>query len=491
MASADDLHKPATRSSERAIALVVDLDETLCRSDTLYEAALGYIGEHPISGTLNLLSWLRAGKAALKEELAAHSIIDPSTMRFNEDVLAKIREARQQGRPTLLVSASAQKQVTAVARHLGLFDEAVGTKDGRNLGGQAKADYLTERFGSQGFDYIGDAEADLKVWQEAREVIAVAASPKLKEQIADIAADAEYISPRPGLSEQARSYFRAIRPHQWLKNTLIFTPPLAAHDFSNIGASIFAFIAFCLIASSVYVVNDLLDIQSDRAHPRKRKRPFAACEIPIERGVLLAGVLAIGAVFFALLVGSGLFLGVLAAYYVTTFAYSFVLKRKLILDVWTLAGLYTLRIVAGAAATGIMLSLWFLGFSLFLFLALATVKRHSELVDLMRRNGEKATGRAYGVGDIPVLMAMSIAAGYCAVLVFALYVSSPEVSLLYSTPYGLWLVCPLLLYWISRVVMLTHRGEMHDDPIVFAIRDRNSLVVGGLCAVLIVGSSLL
>lgn len=489
--SVDDTERQRPTLSDRDIPLIVDLDGTLCRSDTLYEAVLGFVAEKPLSGAFHLLSWMRRGKAYLKEQLAQHIVIDPTTLIFNEAVLDKVREARKAGRKTLLVSASIESQVQSVSEHLGLFDDAVGTASGRNLGGREKADYLVERFGAGAFDYIGDATPDLEVWKHARGVIAVGANAALKDKIEAVSDDPEYISPPPPLKRRIASYFKAIRPHQWLKNTLIFTPPLAAHDFTHFGSSILAFISFCLIASSVYVVNDLLDLQADRAHPRKNKRPFAASEIPIEHGVILAGGLAAGSLLFALLVDQILFLAVLAAYYVTTFAYSISLKRKLILDVWTLAGLYTIRIVAGAAATGVTLSLWFLGFSLFLFLALASVKRHSELVDLKKRQGEHATGRAYSVDDIPVLMAMSLASGYCAVLVFALYVSSPEVSLRYSTPYGLWLICPLLLYWISRVVMLTHRGQMHDDPVVFAIRDRNSLVVGGLCAALIVASSVL
>ncbi len=275
-----------------------------------------------------------------------------------------------------------------------------------------------------------------------------------------------------------------MRPHQWLKNLLVFLPLLAAHEPGAFGAALLAFVVFSMTASSVYLINDLLDLAADRAHPRKRLRPFAAGTIPIARGAALAPALAGTALLLALLFLPSRFLAVLALYYVSTFAYSLVLKRQLIVDVWMLGALYTLRVLGGGEATGIPLTFWILGFSMFLFLALAAVKRQAELTDLVR-SGREGAGRAYQPDDLPILQGIALAAGYAAVIVLALYINSPGVVELYERPRLLWYVCPLLLYWISMMVMVTHRGRMTDDPIVFAVRDPASLVVLALTVMIV------
>ncbi len=280
----------------------------------------------------------------------------------------------------------------------------------------------------------------------------------------------------------------ALRPHQWLKNLLVFLPMFAAHrlDEETIVRTCLAFVAFCLVASSVYVLNDLIDLSADRAHPRKRRRPFASGSLPIVAGhwigpllVAAGGVIAAGlGAEFALLLGS---------YYVVTLAYSLVLKRLLVIDICVLAGLYTLRIMAGAAATGINLSVWILAFSIFFFFSLAAVKRQAELVDSSARGELGASGRGYRVGDLPLISQMATASGYVSVLIMALYVNSPQVRQLYQKPSALWGICLVLLFWISRIVMVTHRGRMNDDPVVYAAKDPVSL----LCVGLIVTSTIL
>lgn len=269
-----------------------------------------------------------------------------------------------------------------------------------------------------------------------------------------------------------------------MKNILVFVPMLAAHDITGTTffASLLAFISFSLVASSVYVLNDLLDLDADRAHPRKRLRPFAAGSIPIASGTWMAGgLLGMGGLIAAFL--GPAFFAVMAGYYALTTGYSLYLKRRIVVDICVLAGLYTVRIVAGGVANAIPLSVWLLAFSIFFFLSLAAVKRQAELVDNVKQGKLKASGRGYHVDDLPIISMVSIAAGYVAVLVMALYVSSPGVMQLYANPEVLWGVCAVLLYWITRTVMLTHRGWMHDDPVVYAAKDRISQV----CFLIILG----
>jgi 4-hydroxybenzoate polyprenyltransferase len=420
---------------------------------------------------MKLPGWLKEGRAGLKARVADQGVLDPETLPFNQAVVEMVRAAREEGRKTVLVSAADHRQVTAVAEATRLFDEAYGTAEGLNLKGQAKADFLTERFGA--FDYVGDSLADIPVWSAARHAITVQADPKLRNAARDANASVSHIDPPEA---RWRHMFRAMRPHQWSKNALLFVPLLAAHSFSALPQVIFALIAFCLTASAVYVLNDLVDLSADRAHPRKRLRPFASGALSARTGVLLSAGLLIAALFCALLVGKLAFLGVLAAYLVSTFLYSLWLKRKLIVDVLTLAGLYTIRVVAGGVAAGVVLSPWLLGFSMFLFLALAAIKRQAELDDQMR-SGRESAGRAYEVEDLPILRSLAVSANTAAVLVLALYISSDAVQELYPRPELLWLICPILLYWTTRMVMKAHRGLMTDDPIVFAVTDRLSALL--------------
>lgn len=478
-----------------APVLVVDMDRSLLRSDTLHEALIAFVAAEPWRIPA-LCGWLRLGKAGFKQRLADELIVEAAGLPVNECVVELIGKARDEGRRVVLVSAADQRQVDAVAAHLGLFDEAHGTgtgaldgsdpgsnRDGSNLGGHAKARFLVERFGAKGFDYVGDSRADLPVWAVARRAFTVGAPASLRAAAGRACGEVEHLAPRAWLPDAAH-YLRALRPHQWLKNLLVFLPLLAAHEPGAFGAALLAFVVFSMTASSVYLINDLLDLAADRAHPRKRLRPFAAGTIPIARGAALAPALAGTALLLALLFLPSRFLAVLALYYVSTFAYSLVLKRQLIVDVWMLGALYTLRVLGGGEATGIPLTFWILGFSMFLFLALAAVKRQAELTDLVR-SGREGAGRAYQPDDLPILQGIALAAGYAAVIVLALYINSPGVVELYERPRLLWYVCPLLLYWISMMVMVTHRGRMTDDPIVFAVRDPASLVVLALTVMIV------
>jgi len=477
-----DVPLPDTRQDDIDL-LVVDLDGTLIRSDMLHEtfwSAFGRDWRSPFRAVVALAG----GRAALKAHLAQQARVDPASLPYDPDVIAYIEAWRARGGRTALVTASDAAVAQAVAGHLGLFDEVHGSDGARNLKGAEKARYLAETFGTSRYAYAGDSKADLHVWQGAARAITVNAPVALRRRAEAAQPDHEHLGQaRRGLS----AHLRAMRPHQWLKNVLVFLPMLAGHDLTlqAFFASLLAFIAFSLTASSVYVLNDLLDLAADRAHPRKRERPFASGAVPIAHGTLMAVGLLLAGALIALTLGWA-FVAAMVAYYLVTTAYSLHLKRRLIVDICVLALLYTMRIVAGAAATGIPLSVWLLAFSLFFFFSLAAVKRQAELVDSAARGQLSASGRGYHVDDLPLVSMMALASGYVSVLVMALYVNSPSVLALYSFPPALWGICFVLLYWISRIVMVTHRGRMHDDPVVFAAKDNTSRI----CAVVILGFAL-
>lgn len=462
--------------------LVVDLDHSLLRTDLLFESFLDALSRQP-RAALAALGALGHGRAALKARLVALSDLDIAALPVNEEVLRLVEAERRRGGRTALVSASDQRLVDRVAARFGVFDEAWGSDGTRNLKGAEKARFLVERYGAGGFDYVADHPADLAVWQNARRALTVAARPWLRSRVERIAPQAVHLA-QPA---SAADYLLALRPHQWLKNLLVFLPALAAHrlGWPVLGPSLLAFVTFCLVASSVYVANDLLDLKGDRAHLRKRHRPFASGRIPIAHGAAMAAALVAVAALLCLAAGAFALLGVLAIYLVTNMAYSLHLKRLIAIDICLLAGFYTLRIVAGSAAAGLFLSPWMLAFSCFFFFALGAVKRQTELVAAAAagRSGP-VPGRGWQVEDAPVVTMMAVASGYLSVLVFALYCNTAVVKRLYESPFLLWLIAPVLMYWLSRTVMLAHRGELHDDPLVFAVRDPVSLGSAALIAAL-------
>lgn len=455
--------------------LVVDLDGTLIRSDMLVESFWAACGQHWSAPLQAVATGLR-GRAAMKQRLGALGPVDAAGLPYNAAVLDYIARWRAAGGRTALVTAATQGLADRVGAHLGIFDEVHGSSATENLKGAAKAAFLTGRFGAGGFDYIGDAEVDLPVWAAAQKAIVVGASAAFLQRVKSLGGEVEAVAAPP---HSPRAYLRALRPHQWLKNLLVFLPILAAHQMHapSLARALLAFVAFSLIASSVYVVNDLVDLASDRAHPRKRQRPFASGAIPLTHGTAMAPALLLAGLAVALPLGPR-FLAVMLEYYALTTAYSFYFKRRLVVDIIMLAGLYTLRIVAGGVATHIPLSVWLLAFSVFFFFALAAVKRQAELVDGVTTGRGKVAGRGYVPEDLPLVEMMATSSGFVSVLVMALYLSSPEVTKLYHHPTALWGICVVLLYWISRVVMLTHRGQMTDDPVVFATKDYVSLGCG-------------
>jgi 4-hydroxybenzoate polyprenyltransferase/phosphoserine phosphatase len=457
------------------LTLVVDLDDTLIRTDTLLEnfwLAWSVKWQTPIEAVRTLAR----GRLALKQKLGEISAIDPARLPYNPDVLEVIEQWRNRGGRVALVTGATQAMAEAVALHLGIFDSAHGSSDGINLKGAKKAQFLDEMFGPGGYSYIGDAPADFAIWQGAAGAITINSSKAFQAKVERLVADAIHL---PARKARLSDYLQAMRPHQWLKNVLVFLPMLAAHQFGIATAlqAILGFVAFSLVASATYILNDLLDLSADRAHPRKCQRPFASGRIRLIHGTWMVPVLGAAGALVALAGGIELF-GVLVLYSALTIIYSVKLKRLAMIDICALAVLYTLRVLAGSAATGVPSSLWLLAFSMFFFFSLAAVKRYAELIDGAAAGRSIAMGRGYRVDDLGIVGNIMVSSGLISVLVLALYANSEPVQMLYHYPEFLWGVCLVLLFWCNRIALLTHRGEMHDDPVVFAVRDRTSLCCG-------------
>lgn len=460
--------------------LVVDLDGTLIHTDMLHETALKASRDAPLSMFM-IPAWLASGKAALKRQLASRVTIDPALLPYNQELIAWLSNEREQGRKIILCTASDRAIADSIAAHLQLFDEVIASDGALNVAGENKAKVLVDRFGSGQFDYVGNSSADVPVWQVSRKSVVVNASGSTQKS-AEALGNVERTF--PARSVGLKGVAKMLRVHQWLKNLLLFIPLLAAHEWLNRGAIeqlVVAFFSFSLCASSVYIANDLLDLDSDRSHARKRNRPFASGLIPAWQGVLAAPCLLLCSVVLAVWVGWQ-FLVWLAIYFVLTCAYSWTLKRLILVDCLTLAILYTLRIVAGAAAISLGLSFWLLAFAVFLFLSLAFVKRYAEIELQILSGKEKLHGRGYLTTDAPLIQTMGIAAGYSSVLVLALYLNSDAVQMLYVAPEIVWVAVPVMIFWVSWMWMQAHRGNMHDDPLVFAVKDRASLFAGLLFA---------
>lgn len=460
--------------------LIVDLDGTLLRSDLLLETGMAFVRSHPLQ-LFKLFGWLAKGKASLKEGLANATDMDISVLPYDPQVIELIEAERLKGRRVILATASHYTLAQRIAEHLALFDEVWASDGKRNLSAHCKRDLLVEQYGDQGFDYMGNSHDDIPVWAAARQAYVVNPDSGVEHR-ARAQGNVEQVI--HSNSSGAKDWLKALRLHQWMKNALIFVPLLAGHQISNpvlLWQGILAFLLFGLCASSVYVLNDLLDLTDDRHHHSKRNRPFAAGRLSIKSGLVTFPVLLIAAFMSAAWLLPWVFTAVLLGYYILTLAYSLSLKRMMAVDVITLAMLYTSRIIAGAAALSLPLTFWILSFSMFIFLSLALVKRYAELREA-RKIGltAKTRGRGYYPDDLEMISSLGASSGYLSVMVLALYIHDQASNELYSNPQVIWLACPLLLLWITRIWMLTHRGRMNEDPVVFAIRDRFSLMVGAL-----------
>ena len=467
------------------VPLCVDLDGTLVLTDTIQEAALLAVKRRP--GILfQAPFWLLHGREVFKNRLTERAVPDAALLPYREELLDWLKEQAAL-RPLYLVTGSDQRVADAVAANVApLFSAAWGSNATRNLSGSGKARFLVERFGAKGFDYAGNASVDLKVWKEARQAVVAGAPASLVAEVRKRFEGAVvFPSARPSLASLARS----IRVQQWAKNILVFTVLFAAHQLFDIGLwlkALTAFMALSLMASAIYVINDLLDLEADRKHPQKRKRPFASGRVPAAWGVAMIAPLLAGAAVLAaqLPPAAQLIVGI---YPVISVAYSFYLKRQRLVDVFTLSLLSTIRVLLGAAATGILCSQWLMGFCSFFFLSLAFSKRASELINLQQRHGTSATGRAYFVWDLAAIQAAGIASGFTAGIVLTLYMQSREVHQLYARPEWLWVIAIGTVYWLVRVWLIASRGALDEDPVLFAIRDRSSYLLCGLfgCAVIL------
>ena len=472
-------HVACEKTEVDLVPLVVDVDGTLVKTDLLHETVLQFVAHHPFQ-LWRIPLWLIGGKSRLKRALSDRVNLDLSTIPLREETLALIKAAKAEGRPVFLASASEEGLVRKLADRIHGIEGVFGTDEAGNLAGAEKSKRLNATFGEGRYDYVGDRQIDFAVWPSARQVFAVSHSPRFSDRLRQSYPDATIIAEG---TIRAEPYLRALRLHQWAKNALVFLSMIVGHHFEveTIQATVLAFLCFCFAASGAYITNDLLDLPADRDHHRKHTRPFAAGDIPIAHGVTLSLLLLLSSLTASLLL-PGRFTAILLLYVACTFAYSFVLKRRLLIDVVALGGLYTIRVLGGIAAAASTYSPWLLMFCLLLFLSLAIVKRCSELV--ARRNLGKAAslGRSYQVEDLNILLPLGAAAGYGAALVVMLYLSSPEVRVLYAHPTRMWLICPLVLYWISRMLMLSNRGELHDDPVVFALMDRTTWFMGVIAA---------
>lgn len=467
--------------------LFVDLDGTLIQTDLLVESFISLFKRHPFPA-LQAPFWLLRGKAHLKHKIAERISVNPALLPYHLGFLDYLKTQRGAGRLLYLATASNRRYAEAVAGHLGIFEGVLASDQSCNLSGRNKLHAIRERC-PQGFAYAGNDYVDEPIWASAQAAVLVNVPAAVAERVtASRSVEAVFSNQRGSLA----LWLKAIRPHQWLKNLLVFLPllPIATTASSSmLGMTLLAFAAFSLCASSVYLLNDLADLEADRAHPRKCKRPFASGSLPALSGLLLAPLL-LGAAFALTLWMPWQFPAVLGIYWVSTTAYTFFLKRYALIDVTTLAGLYTLRVLGGAAAIGVVPSFWILAFSMFIFFSLALAKRYAELHAMRGLDRAGARGRGYQVADLSTVQLMGVASGYLAVLVMALYLNSPEIVGRYPHVQLLWGVCPLLMLWVSRIWLKSARGEMTDDPLVFAVRDRMSRYVLAITVGLILAALL-
>lgn len=475
---------PAPERRSLDLPLCVDLDGTLLRTDVLAESLVGILFSGRPSAILALLG--ARDRSELKRVATVAVPPDPALLPYNQPLLAFLRAEKARGRFIVLATAADRAAAELVADHLGLFDEVLASDGVTNLKGKAKAAALVRRFGQGGFVYAGNDAADLPPWRAARAAILVDVPRGVAARVrrAGITVEAVFDGRTPLLP----AALRAMRPHQWVKNLLVLVPLLTAHDYANPAtwaAALTAVLAFCLTASGIYLLNDLADLAADRRHPRKRNRPMASGDLGAGAGLALGlALLALG-LAAAASVGTA---AVLLPYAVLSVAYSIRLKEVALVDAFLLATLYTLRVVAGGVATGHHASVWLLGFSGFLFLGLALLKRSGEVVAASGTGGLAATAsrRGYREEDAPVLLALGTASSFASAVILALYVESATAAARYAAPWLIWGAVPLVLFWQCRLWLATSRGIMTDDPIVYAARDRVSWLTAAAMAALAV-----
>ncbi|TDJ35252.1 MAG: UbiA family prenyltransferase [Gammaproteobacteria bacterium] len=478
------IHTDTGSSTQTKPILFVDLDGTLITTDSLWEAILQLATVSP-SSLWRLPVWLFRGRARLKREVFSRVELDVSTLPYNRDLISYIKLNRERYSMIVLATATHEIFASRVADHVGIFSKVIATTDAENLKGETKLNAIEAYAGSCPIAYVGNSVADIPIWSKCDESIAVNLSFATRQRVNSIEFSAVLDSKQGSLV----SIIKALRPYQWVKNVLIFVPLILAHeiaDTTKLAATVTAFVAFSLIASMGYIINDLLDIEADRRHVLKKARPFASGTLQASTGLLLIGLLIVAGIVVAWNLPEQ-FLYILGLYFLFTNLYSFRLKRLIMLDVATLAVLYTLRIIGGAEVADVELSFWLLSFSMFFFLSLALIKRYSELIHL-ESEGAEATGRGYAGSDQFIIAQLGTSSALIAVLVLALYITSDNVVVLYDHPKYIWLICPLVLYWVGRLWILGSRGEINEDPLLFAMRDRRTVAVAVLAAIVLLAA---
>lgn len=429
------------------------------------------------------------GQAYLWHRLSELGSINVALLPYRPEVLEYLKRERSKGREIILISGAHHTLVERVARHLNLFDHSLGSDGLAHLVAEKKLLAIARRYGKKTFDYIGDSRADLHIWKESRRAVVVSSDMSLIRRLRKCVGSFEHIRPldRPRLM----TLLKAMRVHQWSKNLLLFAAIFLSHKFDELPpvfATIQGFAAFSLCGSSVYIINDLLDLEADRLHAEKRKRPFASGAISPVRGALASAFLLLGAFAIAFHLSLN-FTAVLGAYFTLTLLYSFYLKEKLFVDVFLLASLYTIRVWAGGVCANITISHWALAFFMCLSLSLALAKRHSELiVSAIHQEGRTLNRRGYRSSDIPFVLSYGCVSSLMSVLVIAIYLNSPDVTSHYSRPSLLWLVCPALAYWSGRLWLIASRGRLDEDPVLFAIKDKISYLLGAIIVVVVLSA---
>jgi len=465
------------------------MDGTLLKTDTLLELLFCALKQQPWL-LLLLLCWCLRGKVFLKRELSARCSVNVALLPSNAEFLAFLQAEKTSGRELYLATGAYQAVAQQVAEHYGIFSGVLATSD-KNLTGSAKAEAMVARFGKKGFDYAGNSAVDRPCWEQAEQCYLVNASPTTAKKMGSLFSFAKTFDLRGRLTLVV--LLRALRIHQWAKNALIFVPLLAAHrvlEWPYLQDTLLGFVAFGCCASLSYLINDISDLEADRQHRSKHARPFASGELSVRAGFVLALLLAGVAVLLSAMLPLG-FVYSIATYFVVTSCYTLRLKHIPILDVAVLAGLYTSRVVAGGFSAQAETSFWLLAFSSFIFFSLAIVKRLSELQSIKGSDQEDAVQcRGYWTSDIPVLTGLGTASAMMAVLVLALYINSPDVVELYSSPRFLWALCPVIALWLGRVWLITGRNAMHDDPVVFALRDPTSWLLFALAGAFMVAGAM-
>jgi 4-hydroxybenzoate polyprenyltransferase len=466
--------------------LAVDLDGTLILSDTLHESVIGLLKQSP-GRIVPLARSLPSGKAAVKRGIAEDVDLDPAMLPYNQALLDYLRQEHASGRRIGLFTAADQSIADAVAAHLGFFDVVRGSDGVTNLSGAAKAAAIEAAFGPE-FAYAGDSPVDLPIFARAASAILVGPKVRLLLKLhARPNIEAKFPLPDPGLQVWARAF----RLKHWAKNTLVFVAPILSGRYATLLPSLLLFVLMGVLASATYLLNDLADLAADRAHPIKCHRPFASGAISVRSGLLTAGGLIVGA-----LVASRLWLPLgctvaLVCYLAITLLYSASLKRMPMIDVTVLAGLFTIRVLAGSMLVAAPLSPWLLTFSMMFFLGLAAVKRYAELHRVVRTVGEGGSARGYSQLDMPILLATGVSTGVSSIVIFMIYLINEQYPrAVYRYPDALWGIMPVLLVWILRLWHLSVHGRMSEDPVIFALKDRFSLALGAVVILIMLGARL-